>query len=878
MRESAHGILTEARQTRQHYQVTGTDFDKIKANMYSIFECYAHGLITWDQVKTRFKTSIREYISLYKGTKYLKEEIKIMNQEYKNVLRNYKPALDAYRVVSEQKLTANLVAKKNLNESVAKQHSNTYYNNRVLSENDLTDTTRLTWKRVMEAYPNLTTKDEDRVRMLTIFEGPTLDTTQMITTVMKEEPTSISGPMQTSMRPKLRPGRYDDPDQWFNPSAGHRDQPSHPENRGLTDNPSSAPATSPRPRLRPSNLGQRAAIDRAVRTAMGEGWKELPPIDRDRYQERDGLEGPFSTLSGKVVYYDPKEGAYYDPDTDMYLSYDEFKELDNDRRGMKEQTEKRWKQTSMSPEAAAKEFGKENVRVKKGALRNGDDMVEVFTEDMSDNEIDAFHRALDALVHKHLGHSSDEVDERKMTKAEKSKEKRLKKKYDDSDMKASMKKQYGDDWESVYFATIRKRAMEAEVNEARWEFNPNKTYMVGDRLTWDDKYEFYLSPEDAEVLNKFMQQAENDDIRTKVWRVFWNSEETGDTAQGPVKAIAYAKKALGITEAKEKGMWAVEALGYSVNGERPDYWYKTGMTEAEARKRHAALSNSGKWAMVRIWDRSWGASPGEWEPANDTRMGTITVKTDAERKKRAQMYRDKKAKEESVENTLEGESQFDGHDIMSEDPPNGIDFDYANLSKVNWAQYSEEDIKTFYSIVDNLSFESGYYNDGEFDDSHFNALQWLEKNVMNKTEANAVKETLSPEEKRLVNQMYNKDGTLTDIGRQVMNHGKKKDSKKTDESTASGLTQSVMARAIEEMTSAGAIASVATPMGKMQRRKKTNESEMMTEAEFDEAAGEKDACYHKVKSRYKVWPSAYASGALAKCRKVGAKNWGKSKK
>lgn len=41
----------------------------------------------------------------------------------------------------------------------------------------------------------------------------------------------------------------------------------------------------------------------------------------------------------------------------------------------------------------------------------------------------------------------------------------------------------------------------------------------------------------------------------------------------------------------------------------------------------------------------------------------------------------------------------------------------------------------------------------------------------------------------------------------------------------------------------------------------------------------RDACYYKVKRRYKVWPSAYASGALSKCRKVGAKNWGnKSKK
>ena len=45
------------------------------------------------------------------------------------------------------------------------------------------------------------------------------------------------------------------------------------------------------------------------------------------------------------------------------------------------------------------------------------------------------------------------------------------------------------------------------------------------------------------------------------------------------------------------------------------------------------------------------------------------------------------------------------------------------------------------------------------------------------------------------------------------------------------------------------------------------------------SSGKKDACYYKVKARYSVWPSAYASGALVKCRRVGAKNWGnKSKK
>ena len=50
-------------------------------------------------------------------------------------------------------------------------------------------------------------------------------------------------------------------------------------------------------------------------------------------------------------------------------------------------------------------------------------------------------------------------------------------------------------------------------------------------------------------------------------------------------------------------------------------------------------------------------------------------------------------------------------------------------------------------------------------------------------------------------------------------------------------------------------------------------------AETEQIDEKKDACYNKVKSRYKVWPSAYASGALVKCRKVGAANWGnKSKK
>tara|TARA_R100000234_G_scaffold116671_1_gene94025 strand:+ start:2168 stop:2650 length:483 start_codon:yes stop_codon:yes gene_type:complete len=55
---------------------------------------------------------------------------------------------------------------------------------------------------------------------------------------------------------------------------------------------------------------------------------------------------------------------------------------------------------------------------------------------------------------------------------------------------------------------------------------------------------------------------------------------------------------------------------------------------------------------------------------------------------------------------------------------------------------------------------------------------------------------------------------------------------------------------------------------------------------LEEKEGKKDACYHKVKARYTrkkdgkkgKWPSAYASGALVKCRNVGAPNWGEGGK
>lgn len=87
------------------------------------------------------------------------------------------------------------------------------------------------------------------------------------------------------------------------------------------------------------------------------------------------------------------------------------------------------------------------------------------------------------------------------------------------------------------------------------------------------------------------------------------------------------------------------------------------------------------------------------------------------------------------EHTDMKQTQYDGHDIMGEDPPNGIDFDFDNLSKVNWSQYSKEDIMIFYKEIENLDFEDGVDVSGTgYSGMYADAVKWLENNVLNKHE------------------------------------------------------------------------------------------------------------------------------------------------
>ncbi len=46
---------------------------------------------------------------------------------------------------------------------------------------------------------------------------------------------------------------------------------------------------------------------------------QAQPVDSSDFPPIKGLEGPFRFPSGRILYYDAREGAYYDRKTDIYL-------------------------------------------------------------------------------------------------------------------------------------------------------------------------------------------------------------------------------------------------------------------------------------------------------------------------------------------------------------------------------------------------------------------------------------------------------------------------------------------------------------------------------------------------------------------------------
>ena len=115
---------------------------------------------------------------------------------------------------------------------------------------------------------------------------------------------------------------------------------------------------------------------------------------------------------------------------------------------------------------------------------------------------------------------------------------------------------------------------------------------------------------------------------------------------------------------------------------------------------------------------------------------------------------------------------------------------------------------------------------------------------------------------------YEKKGMKTMFGKRYPNCVKKKKTKKEEFEVQEGMGDMAI-KAIEK-TKPPYLSKRSELIRKIKQKQLDNylkkrdkkkmgedfeyQGELMTEEQFDEAAGEKDACYHKVKSRYSVWP------------------------
>ena len=57
---------------------------------------------------------------------------------------------------------------------------------------------------------------------------------------------------------------------------------------------------------------------------MGYRVINVDPEFREQFTERNGLEGPFFYDGNRVLYYDTRAGLYLNPQTDHYLTYQEY--------------------------------------------------------------------------------------------------------------------------------------------------------------------------------------------------------------------------------------------------------------------------------------------------------------------------------------------------------------------------------------------------------------------------------------------------------------------------------------------------------------------------------------------------------------------------
>jgi hypothetical protein len=425
--------------------------------------------------------------------------------------------------------------------------------------------------------------------------------------------------------------------------------------------------------------------DNNTEESVAEGYKVLPAIDKERYPEINGLEGPFRTLNGGVVYYDPKEGAYYDKDRDMYLSYDEFRQMDTDYSGMKDERDIPVKEEDDDRDELTKKLFPRKSREemeKADKERNRKMNQKRFMKPGKPS------RSREWGAYEGVNEAEGEGTYARII-------------YDYSEDWGSIDIYKGhekvDEWDGYFGANETGNPLAAKfVKMAKANgLDPMTLPLVdengdigkfdGKRFKWEDSVT-EVSTEKLRDYASAALQDKNKDKADKRWKYAGKATQT--VADREAQA-AHDRKHNTVEEAltldysryvrshgkKPRdthggGMWMFTTAEYGFPGDDDTFEFSGSFADA---KRAAA-----KWARSKGANRFFVME----DESSDTTMGTITVTTDDERKKRAQMYRDKvqaKKKDKQVDEADDDRDAYLDHYSLS-----------ANMSKKEWAELQKK--------------------------------------------------------------------------------------------------------------------------------------------------------------------------------------------
>lgn len=153
-----------------------------------------------------------------------------------------------------------------------------------------------------------------------------------------------------------------------------------------------APKTSIRPQARPPVFKTPALAQQAAEEELAAQPGQMKPkfekdVDYTIHPMSNGFTyklAPTVDIGASPTTPGATRGTGMNTESAIDAAFDKLLGQFSDNFSAQVESEKRWKQTSMDPKLAILKFGKDNVKIKKGGLNNGDDMVSVLTDDNTD--------------------------------------------------------------------------------------------------------------------------------------------------------------------------------------------------------------------------------------------------------------------------------------------------------------------------------------------------------------------------------------------------------------------------------------------------------------------------------------------------------------